>query len=103
MGLHEAHGGLRPLFNKSNSSQRVELLIPAGAEVCVPADVAAQLPVEFVPVGDTTKADQAAEREAAAAASEAPTVADEAPADPPAPAKKAAKKAAPTAAKTSNK
>lgn len=58
--------GLRPLFNKSNSAQRVELIIAAGAEICVPAEVAAQLPVEFVPVVDTTKADQAAERAEAA-------------------------------------
>lgn len=77
--------GLRPLFNKSNSAQRVELIVPAGAEICVPAEIAAQLPVEFVDVGDTTKEDQAAARAQAAIESERADVveADEVEADEP--------------------
>jgi len=41
---------LRPLFNNSKSTARVELFIPAGAEISVDDDVAAQLPAAFAPV-----------------------------------------------------
>ncbi len=41
--------GLRPLFNKSNSAQRVELIVPAGDEIHVTDAVAAQLPGSFAP------------------------------------------------------
>lgn len=41
--------GLRPLFNKSNSAQRVELIVPAGDEIHVSDAVASQLPGSFAP------------------------------------------------------
>ncbi|MFM1965721.1 MAG: hypothetical protein RL134_1446 [Actinomycetota bacterium] len=43
---------LRPLFNNSKSTARVELFIPAGAEISVDDDVAAQLPAAFAPVAE---------------------------------------------------
>lgn len=44
--------GLRPLFNKSNSAQRVEIIVPAGDEIHVTDTVAAQLPASFAAVVD---------------------------------------------------
>lgn len=40
---------LRPLFNNTKSTARVELFIPAGAEIAVTDDVADQLPAGFKP------------------------------------------------------
>lgn len=70
--MNQPTPGLRPLFNRSNSTQRVELFIAAGDELAVSDDVAAQLPAAFAPVGDTSKDDAAAAR--AQAAEEAATV-----------------------------
>lgn len=47
MALHEVAGGLRApgvrVRNRSNSAQRVELIVPAGAEVVVPDELAADM------------------------------------------------------------
>lgn len=76
--------GLRPLFNRSNSTARVELFIPAGAEIAVDDEVAAQLGAAFAPVGDTSKADGVAARELAAATADAAALeADTVPGDEP--------------------
>jgi len=43
MGLNEPIPGLRPLFHNSNQPTKVTLVIPAGDELAVSDDVAAQL------------------------------------------------------------
>lgn len=42
--------GLRPLWNKSNTAVRVEIIVAAGDTLEVSDDVAAQLPASFAPV-----------------------------------------------------
>lgn len=51
MALNPLTPGLR-VFNKSNSTQRIELLVQVGDELEVSPDVAAQLPASFAPVDD---------------------------------------------------
>lgn len=78
--MNQPTPGLRPLFNRSNSTQRVELFIAAGDELAVSDDVAAQLPAAFAPVGDTSKDDAAAARaQAAEAAGEQVLVGEQGP------------------------
>ena len=47
--MNPPNAGLRPLFNKSNSAVRVELIIKAGDHLEVSDDVASQLPTAFAP------------------------------------------------------
>lgn len=56
--------GLRQLFNRSNSAQRVELIVAAGDELHVSDAVAAQLPGSFAPA--KPKATEPAKPKAAA-------------------------------------